>query len=259
MGANDLNQQTRPPELGPRITVQPRSSIGAALVRLAIYLACLLLAVGAYVAYEHFKIHGESTQSLASLVAAAVFGLVPVRALVSQFLAIEGKVLHWVHGIGGLALVGLSLGGLISGGPLLSHAALAPFAIMGAAQAIMHQDHPRSAEQAEALRRFATSLPEVAQFTRGNLASPENALKAVGVLSDLVQKAEVLGQTELRSDPGFQAALARVSTRAGLSIGLDTVDRAVAELAKNPAAAGALPELRRRLATVRGQIEASKK
>ena len=117
----------------------------------------------------------------------------------SELFAIEGKVLHLVHGIGGLALGGLALGGVISGGPLLTHAALAPFAIMGAAQAVMHQDHPRNPEQADALRRFATSLPEVEQFTNsGDLTSPANVRRAVAVLTDLVTKAQVLGETELR-------------------------------------------------------------
>jgi len=41
-----------------------------------------------------------------------------------------------------------------------------------------------------ALKRFATSLPEVAQFAGGNLSSPENARRAVAVLSDIVAKAQ---------------------------------------------------------------------
>jgi hypothetical protein len=121
----------------------------------------------------------------------------------------------------------------------------------------MHQDHPRSREQAEALRRFATSLPEVQQFTgSGELTSAANVRRAVIVLTDLMSKAEALGETELRSDPGFQAALRRVTTRFGLSLGLDTVDQAIGKLAANPAAAGALPELRRKLAATRKAIGA---
>jgi hypothetical protein len=111
----------------------------------------------------------------------------------------------------------------------------------------MHQDHPRSREQAEALRRFASSLPEVAQLTRGNLSSPENARRAVAVLTDLIAKAQALGETELRSDPGFRSALARL----GLSLGLDTADHAIGKLSSSPAAAGAVPELRQRLAAAR--------
>jgi len=237
---------------------QPMRLVGLLARRVAVYGGCLLLSLASYGAYEHFKIHNELPQSLASLITAAGFALVPVRALVREFLAIEGKILHWLHGAGALALIALSLSGVISGGPLLSHAAIAPFAVMGAAQAVMHQNQPRSPEQAEALRRFATSLPEVAQFTQGNLASPENALRAVAVLSDLVQKAQVLGETELRSDPGFQGALMQVGTRFGLSIGLDIVDRTITELAANPVAVGAVPALRQHLAEVRKQLNAPK-
>jgi hypothetical protein len=192
---------------------------------------------------------------MVSLLLAAGFGFAPVRALVRELFVIEGKLLHLVHGVGGLALGGLVLGGVVSSGPLLTHAALAPFAIMGAAQAVMHQDHPRNPQQAEALRRFVTSLPEVEQFTKsGNLTSPENARRAVSVLTDLVMKAQVLGETELRSDPGFQSALRRVTTRFGLSLGLDAIDRAIGELSANPAAASTVPELRNQLAKVRKAI-----
>ncbi len=156
---------------------------------------------------------------------------------------------------GGLALFGLSIGGILSAGPLLSHAALAPFEIMGAAQAIMHQDYPRSPAQAEALHSFATSLPEVAQFTKpGNLTSPENVHRAISVLTDVVGKAQTPGQTEFQSDPGFQEALRRVMARLGLSLGLDAVDQRISMLVGNPAAAGALPTLRKRLDMARRTI-----
>ncbi|HTP50310.1 MAG TPA: hypothetical protein VMK42_06410 [Anaeromyxobacteraceae bacterium] len=220
--------------------------------RLLVYASCIAVAVAAFGAHEYFKLHRQSVASLVSLLAAAGFGLVPVRALARELLSIEGTVLHLVHGIGGLALLGLALTGVISGGPVLTRAALAPFAIMGAAQAVMHQGHPRSAEQAEALRRFATSLPEVEQFTKsGDLSSPANVRRAIAVLTDLVTKAEVLGETELRSDPGFQSALKRATTRFGLSLGLDAADRAIGKLAGSPEAARALPDLRRRLAAAR--------
>ena len=197
--------------------------------------------------------------ALASLVAAAGFALAPVRALVARLFSVEGRVLHLVHGVGGLAFIGLSAGGVISGAPIVSHAALAPFAIMGAAQAIMHQDHPRNAEQAAALRRFATSLPEVAQFTSSrDLTSPANAARAVSVLTDLVAKAEALGETELKADPGFQSALGRATTRFGLTLGLDTIDQAIQRLAAVPAAASAIPRLRQQLADARRTLAASR-
>ena len=110
-----------------------------------------------------------------------------------------------MHGLGGLAVVGLTMSGAVQGRPILTHAALAPFAIMGAAQAVMHQDHPRNAAQAAALQRFASSLPEVEAFMKGDLTSPANARRAVAVLTDLIGKAQALGETELAADPNFKA------------------------------------------------------
>ena len=220
--------------------------------------AYVAIALAAFAAHEHFRLRGQSTPALVCLLVAAGFGLAPVRAILRTVLAVEGRALHLAHGVGGLAVVGLALAGVLSGGPLLTHAALAPFAIMGAAQAIMHQDHPRSPEQAEALRRFATSLPEVERFTRpGDLTSPDNVGRAVAVLTDLVSKAEALGETELRADPGFQSALRRATTRFGLSLGLDAADQALGRLSASPAAAGAVPELRRRIDAARKAIDRS--
>jgi len=203
------------------------------------------------VAHEHFKLAGNSSASLASLVAAALLALAPLRAIVGEIFSLPGKALHAFHGLGGLALVGLVGTGAISGAPLLNHAAMAPFAIMGAAQALMHSEHPRNAEQAAALKRFVTSMPEVAQFTQGDLTSPANAARAVTVLQDLISKADALGETELRADPAFQSAWAQATTRTGLTLGLDSIDHAINRLAQNPATAGAVPDLRRRLAQAR--------
>jgi hypothetical protein len=232
-----------------------RVSLGSAAVRVLMHGGFLLIAVGCFAAYEHFKVGGHSAASLASLVAAAGLGFAPVRDVVRVVWRIEGKALHLVHGLGGLALVALPLTGVLSGAPLLTHAALAPFAIMGAAQAVMHQHQPRNAKQAAALQRFAASLPEVAQFTNSkNLASPENAKRAVVVLSDIVAKAQALGQTELESDPEFQSALRQVPTRFGTSLALDVVQLALNKLAANPATAGAVPGLRKQLAAARRAI-----
>jgi hypothetical protein len=221
------------------------------LGRILLHGLSLAAAAGAFVAHQHFRLHGQSTPALISLVIAAVLAFAPIRALVGEFFAIERRVLHAFHGLGALALVGLTAGGAFSGGSLLNHAALAPFALMGAAQAVMHQDHPRNAQQAAALQRFASSLPEVAQFTQGSLTSPANAARAVTVLQDLISKAEALGETELQADPNFQSALARATTRTGLTLGLDSIDQAINRLAANPATASAVPELRRRLAQAR--------
>jgi len=225
--------------------------------RILLHCLSLLAAATAFVAYQHFKLTGQSTTALVALVASGIFALAPVRALIGQFFAIEGKLLHALHGIGGLVFVGAVAGGFISGQPLLKRAAMAPFAIMGAAQALMHPNHPRNAKQAEALRSFATSLPEVAEFTSsGNLTSPENVARAVHVLNDLLSKAEVLGETELAADPNFQSAWARATARTGLTLGLDTIDQAINRLAANPAAAAAVPDLRRRLAKARSLVSA---
>jgi hypothetical protein len=123
----------------------------------------------------------------------------------------------------------------------------------------MHQNHPRNAKQAEALRRFATSLPEVAEFTSSrDLTSPQNIARAVHVLNDLISKAQALGETELEADPNFQSAWARATTRSGLTLGLDVVDQGINRLAANPAAAASVPELRQRLAKARALAKAER-
>jgi len=212
----------------------------------------LIVAAGAFVAYQHFKLNGQSIASMVSLVAAGLFAFSPIRALVGEFFALEGKALHALHGLGGLALVALGATGVFKGHELMSQAAMAPFAIMAAAQALMHQEHPRNAEQAAAMRRFATSLPEVAQIAKpGALTSTAAAAQAVTALRDVISKAQALGETELRADPAFQSAWAQATARTGLTLGLDSVDQAINRLAANPAAAGAVPDLRRQLARAR--------
>jgi hypothetical protein len=242
----------------PQSPATPRASLRSVAAKILLHGAFLLIAIGCFVAYEHLKIAGLPYASLASLVAAAAFGFAPARDLVRLVVGIEGTVLHLVHGLGGLALVALPLAGVVSGAPVLTHAAMAPFAIMGAAQAVMHQEHPRSARQAAALQRFATSLPEVAEVAKlagsSSLASPGDAQRAVAALSDVIAKARALGETELESDPAFQNALSRASTRFGANLGLDAVDLTLAKLAANPAAAGAVPELRKQLALARAAI-----
>lgn len=241
-----------PPETVAALRPARRGVIG----RFLLHVLSLIAATAAFVAYQHFKLNGSATAASISLIIAAVFAFAPVRALLGELFAIERKVLHAFHGVGALALIGLTAGGLISGGSLLSHAALAPFALMGAAQALEHQNRPRNPEQAAAMRRFAGSLPEVAEFTRADLTSPANAARAVSVLNDLITKAEALGETELKADPNFQSALSKVSTHAGLTLGLDSIDQAISKLADDPAAASAVPELRRRLAKARSLAQA---
>lgn len=232
-----------------------RRSLAGIVSRVVLHTASLLIGIGALVAHEHFSMQGNSTASLASLIAAGVFLLAPIRFLLHEIFAAERGVLHLAHGLGALSFIGLSLGGAVSGGSLLPHAALAPFEIMGAAQAVMHQNHPRNAAQAAALQQFATSLPEVEVFAKpAELTSPANAARAVTVLNDLIGKAQALGETELQADPQFQSALQQVGTHVGLSLGLDAIDRAIGSLAANPATAGAVPQLRQRLAAARKTI-----
>jgi hypothetical protein len=54
----------------------------------------------------------------------------------------------------------------------------------------------------------------------GALSSPANARRAVAAVSDILTKAQALGQTELASDPAFRSALGQVSTRFGAGLGL---------------------------------------
>jgi hypothetical protein len=244
---------TQPPAPGP--AAAPRPSLRSVALKVLLHGAFLLVSIGCLALYEHFRVEGASSASIACLVAGAVFGFAPGRDLVRIVFRVEGKALHLVHGLGGLALLALPLTGVIPGAPVLTHAAMAPFEIMGAAQAVMHQGHPRNAKQAAALQRFATSLPEVAQFAGSkDLASPGNAMRAVAVLSDIIGKAKALGATELDSDPGFQSALSRASTRFGANLGLDAVEMVLAKLAANPATAGAVPKLRRQLGLARSSI-----
>lgn len=237
------------------VPAPPRRSLAVLVRRIVLYSVSLVVGIAALVAYEHFSLQGNSTASLASLIAAGVFGLAPIRFVLHEVFAVERTVRHLAHGLGALSLIGLTLGGAVSGQTLLPHAALAPFEMMGAAQAVMHQNHPRNAAQAAALQRFATSLPEVEVFAKpADLTSPANAAHAVAVLNDLIGKAQALGETELQADPEFQNALQQVGTHVGLSLGLDAIDRAIGSLAANPATASAVPQLRERLAAARKTI-----
>ena len=197
-------KQLSAPSAGALAAEAPKSR--GILARILLHGLSLVVAAGAFVAYQHFKLNGQPTASMVSLVAAGLFAFSPIRALVGEFFSLEGKVLHALHGIGGLALVALGATGAFKGHELMSHAAMAPFAMMGAAQALMHQNNPRNAEQAAAMRRFATSLPEVAQIAKpGALTSPAAAAQAVSALQDIISKAQALGETELRADPAFQS------------------------------------------------------
>jgi hypothetical protein len=248
-----LEELRSPLAQGAAARLRPHAILG----RILLHACNLLIAGGALAAYEHFSVTGASGPALASLLTAGGFALAPIRALLHSLFALERGVLHIVHVAGGLGVVGLAAGGAISGQPVLSHAALAPFAMMGAAQALMHSNHPRNARQAEALRGFVASLPQVERFSHpADLSSPANAARAASALSDIIGKARVLGETELDSDPGFQSALRRATARTGLTLGLDAVDRAIGSLAARPGAAPQVAALRRQLAAARRTVAA---
>ena len=227
---------------------------GRAILRVCLHVLSLMVAVGCFAAWAHFKVAGNHTAALTALVATGVFAITPLRDIAHIFFAVEGRALHLVHAVGGLALIALPLTGVVSGGRVLTRAAEAPFAIMGAAQAMMHQNQPRNAAQASAMRQFAESIPEVSQFAGSDLSKPENAERAVKVLTDIIGKAQALGQTELDADPNFQSALQQTSTRVGTNLGLDAVDVVLNKLAADPSTASAVPQLRAKVAKVRAMF-----
>ena len=234
---------------------EPRKRVPTGM-RLVWHAILLLIAVACFAAYGHLKVEGRSTAAMTALILGAVCGFAPLRDVLRLVFKIEGTALHIAHGLGALGLVGLPMSGVVSGTPLFARSWRAPFAIMGAAQAIMHQTQPRNARQAAALQTFAASLPQVAQFANSkDPLSPSNAKRAIAVLTDIIGKAQTLGETELDADPGFQGALRQVSTRLGASLGLDAVDLALRNLAGSPSAASAVPGLQRQLAQARHTID----
>lgn len=240
----------RPPER--------RRTVRSIALRVLLHVGLLVVAIGCLGAYQHFKLAGASSAAWTSLGGAALFGFAPLRDVTHIVFGIEGRLLHVVHGLGGLALGALPLTGVVSGTPVLTHAATAPFAIMGAAQALMHSNKPRNAEQAAALNRFVASMPELELVGNPkNFSSPQGAQRAVAALADIIGKAQSLGETELAADPKFQSAWRQASTRFGANLGLDAVDEALGKLAANPATASAVPGLRARLTTARRTLAGS--
>jgi len=75
----------------PRGPATPRAPLGSIVARILLHIGFLVIALGCLAAYAHFKAEGQSGASLASLVAAAVFGFAPVRDVVRLVFAIEGK------------------------------------------------------------------------------------------------------------------------------------------------------------------------
>ena len=128
----------------------------------------VLAAAGAtalFVAYQHLKINGAPAPAYVCLAGAALLALSPLKALGHAMFTVERGAMHLVHVVAGLALMALPVSGLVSGTPVLTHAALAPFAMMGAAQALMHSGKPRNAAQRQAMRSFVTSLRSCLEMT----------------------------------------------------------------------------------------------
>ena len=247
-----LNPQAidRPPER--------RRTMRSIALRVLVHVGLLVVALGCLGAYQHFKLAGASNAAWVSLGGAALFGFAPLRDVTHVVFGIEGRLLHVVHGLGGLALGALPLTGVVSGTPVLTHAATAPFAIMGAAQALMHANTPRNPRQAAALQQFVASMPELELVGNPrNFSTAQGAQRAVAALADIIGKAQSLGETELAADPKFQSAWSQASARFGANLGLDAVDEALGKLASNPATAGAVPGLRSRLATARRTLAGS--
>ena len=235
-----------------------RRTVRSIALRVLLHLGLLVVALGCLGAYQHFKLAGASNAAWVSLGGAALFGFAPLRDVTHIVFGIEGRLLHVVHGLGGLALGALPLTGVVSGTPVLTHAATAPFAIMGAAQALMHANTPRNPRQAAALRQFVASMPELEVVGNPrNFSTAQGAQRAVAALADIIGKAQSLGETELAADPKFQSAWSQASARFGANLGLDAVDEALGKLASNPATAGAVPGLRSRLAIARRTLDGS--
>jgi hypothetical protein len=205
----------------------------------------VVLALGLYLTYRHYNLAGRQAPALASLGGAAVFVWAAIRGLLGRL-----RQLAFV------LVPAAALLGYWQGAPLVDQFAQSPFAIMGAMQAVTHQNHPRSAEQAAALRQFANSLTEVGSFAGGDLRSPANAARALQVIGNIVTKAEYLGATELRSDPGFQNALRNTALRTGIGWGLDTADAALRSFGGNASIARQVTELQQRLREVRRRLDA---
>lgn len=245
------------PMAQPSAPTAVRARVGRVALRVLLHVCSLLIAIACFAAWAHFRVAGNHTASAIALVAMGIFAIAPVRDVARIFFAVEGRTLHLVHGLGGLALIALPLMGVVNGQRVLGRAATAPFAIMAAAQAMMHQNSPRNAQQASAMQAFASSIPEVSQFAGTDLSNPQNAERAVRVLTDIIGKAQTLGETELAADPNYQSALQQVGTRMGANFGLDAVDVMLNKLAADPTTAPMVPKLREQVAKARAMFAKS--
>ncbi len=100
----------------------PRAPLPPVLLRVLLHAGFLVIAIACLALFEHFQVAGNSTASIACLVAAAAFGFTPVRDVLRVVFRVEGKALHLVRALGGLGLLALPLTGVVAGGPVLTRA-----------------------------------------------------------------------------------------------------------------------------------------
>src|SRR6478735_3088007 len=109
------------PELSDVRLTPPKRSLASIAGRFLLHVLFLVIALGGFLAYQHYSTLGAKTESTVSLLVAGGFALAPVRAVLRAFFGVERRVLHLVHGLGGLAVVGLTLSGAVQGRPILTH------------------------------------------------------------------------------------------------------------------------------------------
>ncbi len=214
------------------------------LTRLLLRLLALGISVGFYLANRHYRLTGQSEPAMWALGGAVVFGYAALHGVFGRLRS---------FGLAAAAVLGAL--GYWKGGPTVGQGAQSAFAVMAAMQTLTHQDHPRSAQQATALRDFAQSLPAVAQFAGGDLTSPENAARAMRVIGNILAKAERLGATEMAADPKYRSAVHELTVRAGLSIGLDSIDEALQRYLGNPTIGPQAAALQARVRKLRQQLK----
>ena len=82
------------PELSDVRLDPPRRSLASIAGRFLLHVLFLFIALGAFLAYQHYSTLGAKTESMVSLLVAGGFALAPVRAVLHAFFAVERRVLH---------------------------------------------------------------------------------------------------------------------------------------------------------------------
>jgi hypothetical protein len=206
-------------------------------------------------AWRVLRLDGYSTASMGALVAAGLLLFSSLHLVLDAVFAIGRRLRHAAHIVASLGFAGLAVGGHLNHLPVLNEAALAPFAMFGAVQALTHSGQPRNQEQAAALQHFLSGMREIEGLDFSG-RSLEGTQHTAAVLKDLIARARLLGTTELRSDPGIQSALRQVAARSGLSLGMDNLEGAIDKLASQPGGERAAHELHRELTAARRKIAA---